>query len=161
MRRFVLFAFALVLCWPGFAEAAPRIVVPNRDIARGEKIDQADLMLQPATNAVQPGTATRTADIAGMEARRLLHAGESIRLSDVRHPILVTKGAIVTMTFDDDGISLTASARAIGSGGIGETITVQNPVSFRQIGAVVTGPGMVRAIGNSLTIATRTDMSGQ
>jgi hypothetical protein len=29
-------------------------------------------------------------------------------------------------------------------GGLGETVTIQNPISFRQITAVVTGPGQVR-----------------
>jgi flagella basal body P-ring formation protein FlgA len=31
-------------------------------------------------------------------------------------------------------------------GGIGETVTVQNPASYRQISAVVTGPGTVKAV---------------
>jgi flagellar basal body P-ring formation protein FlgA len=161
MSRTILFAIALLFCGTDIAAAAPRIVVPNRDIARGEVVEPADLMLQPAAGTVQPGTATRIAAIAGMEARRMLHVGESIRLSDVRHPILVNKGAIVTITFDDAGISLTASARAIGAGGIGDTIAVQNPVSFRQVGAVVTGPGTVRALDNGLVIAARADMSDQ
>jgi flagellar basal body P-ring formation protein FlgA len=158
MTRCILFAFALALSWPGLAHAAPRIVVPNRDIARGEVISADDLMLQPSAGAVQPGTVTRTADLAGMAARRLLHAGESIRNSDVRHPILVTKGSIVTMIFDSPGISLSANMRAISAGGVGETITVQNPASFRQVAAVVTGPGTVRAIETGLTVVSQAEL---
>jgi flagellar basal body P-ring formation protein FlgA len=57
----------------------------------------------------------------------------------------VAKGSTVTMTFDEPGISLTATGRALGEGGMGETIAVQNPASFRQVSCVVTGPGTVRA----------------
>ena len=49
------------------------------------------------------------------------------------------------MTFDAPGISLTATGRALSEGGVGETVTVINPVSYRQVMAVVTGPGTVRA----------------
>jgi flagella basal body P-ring formation protein FlgA len=37
--------------------------------------------------------------------------------------------------------------RAISEGGVGDSVTVQNPASFRMINAVVTGAGTVRAAG--------------
>jgi flagellar basal body P-ring formation protein FlgA len=86
--------------------------------------------------------------IVGQETRRSLRVGESLRPQDFRHPILITKGAIVTMTYDVPGVTLTASMRAIGAGGLGETITVQNPISYRQVGAIVTGPGQVQALNS-------------
>ena len=36
---------------------------------------------------------------------------------------------------------------AISEGGIGETVTVQNPSFYRIISAIVTAPGTVRATG--------------
>jgi flagellar basal body P-ring formation protein FlgA len=70
-----------------------------------------------------------------------------VSAADVRHPILVTKGQTITMTFDAPGVDLTAMGRALSEGGIGDSVTVQNPASFRMINAVVTGPGTVRATG--------------
>ena len=58
---------------------------------------------------------------------------------------MVTKGSTVTMTFEAPGLVLTASGRAMSEGGVGDTVTVQNPASYRQISAIVTGPGQVRA----------------
>ena len=85
----------------------------------------------------------------------MLRAGESVRLEDVRHPTLVTKGSTVTMIFEAPGITLTAIGRAMSEGGMGETVTVQNPVSFRQISAVVTGPGQVRALSAGASASPR------
>ena len=155
MMRIFLFAWALLLCWPAFANAGSRIVVPTRDIARGTTISQADLTSKTVDDNLLAGTVTSASDIVGMETRRMLHAGERMRLDDVRHPILVTKGSTVTMIFEAPGITLTAAGRAMSEGGLGETVTVQNPVSFRQISAIVAGPGQVRAQNVGAALSAR------
>jgi flagella basal body P-ring formation protein FlgA len=55
------------------------------------------------------------------------------------------------MMFEAPGVVLTASGRAMSEGGMGDTITVQNPTSFRQITATVSGAGIVRAAGGVKT----------
>jgi flagella basal body P-ring formation protein FlgA len=154
MMRILLLAWALLLCWPAFADAGVRIVVPARDIARGTTISQEDLATKTVDGNVLSGTVTSANDIVGMQTRRLLHAGESVRLEDVRRPTLVAKGSTVTMIFEAPGITLTAAGRAMSEGGLGETVTVQNPVSFRQVSAVVMGPGQVRAQNVGATLSS-------
>ncbi len=152
--RVSLFVVGLILAWPAFAGGVMRVVVPNRDIARGEVIGETDLVYGtiPA-NTVFSGIVTSVDALKGLEARRMLRAGELVRSDDVRHPVVVAKGAIVTMTFEAPGVTLTATGRAMSEGGIGDTVTVQNPASFRQISCVVTGPGAVRASGAALTVS--------
>ena len=146
--RTLLFLMSLAVAtaiMPAYADPA-RIAVPSRDIPRGVVLGDSDLEYRTIdATQVQPGTAVSMNALDGMETRRVLRAGETIRLDDVRHPILVTKGQTVTMVFAAPGITLTATGRAMSEGGIGETVTVQNPVSFRQITAIVTGAGEVRA----------------
>ena len=150
MRIFTLaFAFSLAALAPVFAADAvngPRIVMPVHDIERGETIADADLVMQTITpDRMRPGVVMAMADLVGHQARRVLRAGEPVRSDDVRMPILVVKGSTVTMTFAEPGIVLTGTGRAMGDAGIGESVVVQNPVSFRQVSCVVTGPGSVRA----------------
>jgi flagella basal body P-ring formation protein FlgA len=85
--------------------------------------------------------------VKGMQARRTLSAGRPFRGDDVRRPIVVTKGQTVTMEFAVPGVQLSAMGRAMSEGGIGDTVTVQNPVSYRMVSATVTAPGTVRATG--------------
>ncbi len=155
--RIVIFASALLMAYPAFAETGLRVVVPSRDIARGETISEGDLVYGtiPA-NTVFSGIITSVDALKGMEARRMLRANQVVRGDDVRHPIVVAKGAIVTMTFEAPGVTLTASGRAMSEGGVGDTVTVQNPASFRQISAIVTGPGAVRAATSATAIAPTT-----
>jgi flagella basal body P-ring formation protein FlgA len=155
MIRALLFAWALVLCWPAFADAGVRIVVPARDIARGTTILEADLATKTVDGNLPSGIVTSPSDLVGMQTRRVLHAGESVRIEDVRRPTLVAKGSTVTMIFEAPGITLTAAGRAMSEGGLGETVTVQNPVSFRQVSAVVTGPGEVRPQNVGAALSSR------
>ena len=65
----------------------------------------------------------------------------------MRKPIVIDKGETVTMQFTVPGVELTAMGRAMSEGGIGDTVTIQNPVSFRMITATVIAAGTVRATG--------------
>lgn len=157
MIRKLLFALCLIAASPALcamgaaganAQAGVRIVVPAHDIARGQTIAESDLTYATVEGgALMSGTVTNYDTVKGMEARRLLHAGDVMRADDVRRPIVVTKGQTVTMSFQAPGVELTAMGRAMSEGGLGDTVTVQNPVSFRMITATVTAAGMVRATG--------------
>jgi len=154
--RALIFAAIVLIATPALAAVpaseSARIVVPARDIMRGETISDSDLAIQNAPAGVTRGDlATTMNDLSGMEARRFLHAGEPVRVSDVRHPILVVKGTTVTMIFAAPGIVLTAIGKAMSEGGMGETVTILNPISYRQISCTVTGAGQVRA-GDVTTI---------
>jgi flagella basal body P-ring formation protein FlgA len=148
LALFLMLAVLPMLAGPAFAEGGVRIVVPAHDIARGQAIMESDLTfaMVPGT-ALMAGTVTTFAAVKDMEARRMLHAGEALRADDVRHPVVVTKGQIITMLFHAPGVDLTAMGRAMGEGGVGDTITVQNPSSFRMINGVISGPGTVTATG--------------
>ncbi|HEY0302308.1 MAG TPA: flagellar basal body P-ring formation chaperone FlgA [Rhizomicrobium sp.] len=155
--RIVIFASALLMAYPAFAESVLRVVVPNRDIARGETISEGDLVYGtiPAST-VFSGIVTSADALKGMQARRMLRAGQIVRNDDVRRPVVVAKGSIVTMTFEAPGVTLTATGRALGEGGIGDTVAVQNPASFRQVSAIVTGPGAVRAASSGPNLSSTT-----
>jgi len=148
----ILGALALVRALPLAADpafaATVRIVVPEHDIARGDTISENDLTYATVDGAaLMSGVPTRMDEVKGMQARRMLAAGQPFRGDDVRRPIVITKGQTVTMEFDAPGVRLTAMGRAMSEGGVGDTVTVQNPASYRMVSGIVTAPGTVRATG--------------
>ena len=140
---------ALLLAAAGSAFAGTvRIVVPAHDIARGDTISDGDLTYTTMDGAaLMSGVPTKIDEVKGMQARRVLTAGQPFRGDDLRKPIVVNKGETVTMQFVLPGVELTAMGRAMSEGGIGDTVTVQNPASYRMISGIVTAPGTVRATG--------------
>jgi len=155
MTRKFLFTFGLFVLMPAFLLAAGsafagtiRVVVPAHDIARGDTISETDLTYTTVDGAaLMSGVPTRIDEVKGMQTRRMLSAGQPFRGDDLRKPIVITKGQTVTMQFVLPGVELTAMGRAMSEGGIGDTVTIQNPVSYRMISGVVTAPGTVRATG--------------
>jgi flagellar basal body P-ring formation protein FlgA len=137
------------------ASVSAKIVVPARDVMRGEILGESDLALVDApAGMLASNIVTKFDTLIGMQTRRALRAGESLRSDDVRRPVIVTKGQTVTMRFSAPGVELTAMGRAMSEGGVGDTVTVQNPASFRMISAVVIGVGTVRAADPSLPSPT-------
>jgi flagella basal body P-ring formation protein FlgA len=125
-----------------------RIVVPAHDIARGDTISDNDLTYATVDGAaLMSGVPTKIDEVNGMQTRRMLVAGQPFRGDDVRRPIVITKGQTVTMQFIVPGVELTAMGRAMSEGGVGDTVTIQNPVSYRMISGTVVAPGTVRANG--------------
>jgi len=155
MTRKAIIVFWLLALIPGLLLAASqafagtvRIVVPAHDIVRGDIISESDLTYATVDGAaLMSGIPTKIDEVKGMQARRMLSAGQPFRGDDVRKPIVIGKGDTVTMQFIVPGVELTAMGRAMSEGGIGDTITIQNPASYRMIAGIVTAPGTVRATG--------------
>jgi flagellar basal body P-ring formation protein FlgA len=152
IRKFPIAALVALFPMSGFAaDPGVRVVVPAHDIPRGETIAESDLTYATVPgNALIAGVITNISAAKDMQARRLLQAGEAFRRDDVRKPIVVTKGQTVTMMFSAPGVELTAMGRAVGEGGIGDTVIVENPASFRMVSGIITAPGTVLASGPAL-----------
>jgi len=147
----IRYLLALALCTIAFSAFAQdganqiEVVVPAHDIARGAVIGESDLTVKSIPVLRMNDSIVRNApDATGKETRRALRAGELLRASDLKRPTLVAKGSTVTMVFEAPGITLTAVGRALAEGGEGDSIAVLNPTSYRQVVALVTGPGTVR-----------------
>jgi flagella basal body P-ring formation protein FlgA len=139
---------AIVLAAGQALASTMRIVVPVHEIARGDTIGESDLTYATVDGAALiAGVPTKMEEVKGMQARRTLAAGQPFRTDDLRRPIVITKGQTVTMQFAAPGVELSAMGRAMSEGGVGDTVTVENPVSYRMISAIVTAPGTVRATG--------------
>ena len=150
LRIALIFVFCAA-AFSAFAQPKPNdakevdVVVPAHDIARGSRIGEGDLTYQAvAAFRANTGVIRSIPEAAGKEARRALRAGEIIRPSDLKRQTLVAKGSTVTMVFEAPGMQLTAVGRALSEGGEGDSISVLNPTSYRQVSAVVVSAGTVR-----------------
>ncbi len=91
-------------------------------------------------------------DAVGMAARHDLTAGQVLTLADLVRPALIARGALVRMSLDSDGLSLSAQGIAAEAGAQGDRIHVENPLSRRIVLAEVTGPGEVRVAPRAATV---------
>jgi len=128
----------------GRAYRVTDVPVLARDLKPGETIAERDIQIteMPAEKLGQ-NVITAATDLVGTAARRMLRAGEPLRLGDIEAPVLVKKGALVTMSVHAPGLSLTAEGRALEDGARGDAIRVVNTNSKRTIVATVEAEGVV------------------
>lgn len=105
---------------------------------KGEVLTAGDIQWkQVRSSEVGSDTMTDIDHIIGMTPVRFLREGTSVRLSDVQKPVLVAKGALVTMMIKTPTMSLSVQGRALEDGVKGASIQVANTLSKRSVLATV------------------------
>lgn len=121
-----------------------KVPVLARRLTKGQVISREDVTLIPVdARRVKSDTVTDVSQLIGMAPRRMLRNHVPVRLSDVRRPLLVSKGEMVTLMLRTPAMTLTARGKAAESGSKGDLIRVINVQSKRPVAGVVAGPGMV------------------
>lgn len=111
-----------------------------RSLAAGEIVQPEDLIWGKA--AAAPATAPSDAEqVIGLAARRPLRAGASVSTRDVAPPVVIKTGELITVVYENEGISLALQGKAMASASVGDTLTVQNIQSKKVLQAVAVGPG--------------------
>jgi flagella basal body P-ring formation protein FlgA len=129
----------------GRAMATVPVVVATRRLALGDVIRGADVRLaRLRVERVRPGAAEAPDQVIGQQLRRPMTEGFPVMTGDLGPPAVVTKNALVVMTLDAPGLSLTVQGRALADAPQGGVLQVMNLESHAVVEALATGPGRVR-----------------
>jgi flagella basal body P-ring formation protein FlgA len=125
----------------------PTIEVPvlNHAVGRGETITAQDItMVKMREDSLRPTNLTDAGAIVGMAAKVALRANVPVAGADLQRPLAVSRGALVTLVLNFNGMALTAQGRAIDQGSLGDTVRVTNTHSNLTVEGVVDGTNRVR-----------------
>lgn len=126
------------------AIASRPIVVAARPVERGAIITAADVELRN-TDLTASGSLRRPAIVAvgdaiGMEVRHAIRAGEPLFLDQLRSPVVVKRGEVITVTSQAGGIRVRTTARARQDAAVGELVQVESLETRERYDVRVTGP---------------------
>lgn len=125
---------------PTAARGNIEVLTYARSLSAGEIVQPQDLVWGKA--AAAPADAPSDAEaIIGLAAKRPLRAGSSVSARDVSAPQVIKSGDLITVIYEDGGISLALQGKAMAAAGIGDTLPVLNTSSKKLIQAVASGPG--------------------
>lgn len=128
----------------GKIEPMTEVPVLRDTLRAGMVIGARDLkMITVPTHTLNHDVYLNTSDIVGLTPRRLISAGKPLKENQLEEPRIVGRGEPVTMIYNNNGIRLTASGKALENGSKGEVIRVVNMQSSRSIDATVTGTNEV------------------
>lgn len=137
---------ACALMAPSFGSASTLREVPvaSRDILRGHVLTLQDLKTQKMDLKRMPrGIVLEAENLLGLEAQRHIRSGKPIRHKYLRTPPHARSGEDVTIFFQQPGLQLKATGRALEDGQKGDIIRVMNDASKSVIKARITGNGEV------------------
>lgn len=127
----------------GTAIETVQTAIATRNIERSEILKASDIVTERRPK-IEAGNDLALRDRAiGMQARKLVRAGQPIRGADLGKPDLVTRDQNVTLIYNVPGIYLTVRGKAVDGGTEGDTVTVTNLQSKRNVQGTVVGPGQV------------------
>lgn len=118
------------------------LVVIKQNITPGTVITADMLEIQRRERRLVRGTIVQDpTTVLGSRNKRSFNVGQIISLQDL---CLVCRGDIVTIQISNNGLSVTATGVAQQDGTLGDTITVRNQQSGRNIQTEVVGVNQVR-----------------
>lgn len=128
----------------GSAHEMVEVYTALHTIERGAVVAESDLV---ATRMPRSRlTLRQVADagrIVGLAARRTIQAGRPLRAADFEQPVLVKRGAKVTLVYQTAGMTLTTIGQALSAGAEGDVIDILNLQSRRTVTGVVRGRDQV------------------
>jgi len=125
--------------------AIVEVVVPVRPIKVDEQIESDDVTTERIVlyDLKQPFV-THLAEVIGKAAIRPLPPQNAIRMTALRRPFAVHKGDRVMIEARQGGLSIQTVGVTKSHGELGQTITVSNVDSGKELRATVVAPGVVR-----------------
>lgn len=135
--------------WTRYIQASVQVfepvVVAARTLRRGEHLTAADISLEERDVSLLRDTVYRDpARAEGMALRRTVTAGSPLTGQSVTEPVLIRRGDTITITAENEAVSIRHQAVALQDGVLGKRISVRNRRSERVIQATVTGSGQAR-----------------
>lgn len=153
-RSIPVWARVKLLVAQQWVEAATNLPA-GRPIAAGQVIQKSGKQFPTA----HPGFKT-IADVVGRKPSRLIRAGQIVSAAMLKDPDEIERGDSVSVQVLSGGAQLSFKARAESSGGMGQTIAVQNPVSGKRFVAVVQEKGKVLVNSNARNLENDNGVAG-
>ena len=127
----------------GTAVETVEAAVLARGVESKEVLKASDVVIERRPKSEVGNDAASRERAVGMQVRRALRAGQSLRIADLAKPDLVTRDQAVTLVYESAGLYLTIRGKAIENGTEGDVVNVLNLQSKRTVSGVVVGRGQV------------------
>lgn len=128
------------------AVVSAQVVTATRDVRAGEVIPAEALTLE-RRDVAAPADATSDPElVAGKASRRALRSGQLVSRRWLLEPLLVRRGANVTIVARNVGVAVQVAGEALAAGRRDEIVDVRNKANGRVIRARVIGENAVEPV---------------
>ena len=129
----------LALCLVGISASAQTLVA-TRTVRANTVLAPADLTIVSKQTS---GALSTLEEAIGRETRVVLYAGRPIKPAQLGAPALVNRNDVVTLVFRTGGLAIVTEGRALGRGGLDDSIQVMNLASRSIVEGQITATATV------------------
>ncbi len=116
------------------------VPVLKNTLRNGDIIGALDIdYIEMSQKKVADGTVLDEKKLLNMTPRRAINSGRPLSYNDLESPKMVDRGDIVTLVFENSGMSLTVKGKSLQSGAMGDSVRVANLDSNKNLEGTVTG----------------------
>ena len=124
------------------------IYIANGSLSRGHIIRASDVYKSRKDLSRLPfGYITDAKALIGKQMKRHVQAGRILTPTQIRNPIVIKRGELISLKHDSQGFSISMRGTAMSDGAIGDRIRVKNNSSKRIVEGTISQAGVVN-IGN-------------
>ncbi|MCA0922616.1 flagellar basal body P-ring formation chaperone FlgA [Pseudooceanicola nanhaiensis] len=128
----------------GLAIVMVDVPVPARRMMPDEIVRAGDLQtIEMPWARVGAFAVTDSAELEGMQVRRMLQQGRPVMLQSVMQPLVIGRGDKVSIRYNDGLLALSAPGRALQDAHRGQELRIVNLVSNTSLTGTATGEGIV------------------
>lgn len=121
-----------------------KVWVPETDIEKDQIIKESDLISQMVREGrLRDDVVTDKDELVGKQVVRLLKADKLVSLRDIRDEVLVKKGQMATVVYQNRGLQITSKMEALEDGSKEQIITLVNNKSGKEVVGKVVDKNMV------------------
>ncbi|NUH64947.1 flagellar basal body P-ring formation protein FlgA [Sulfitobacter sp. S0837] len=131
----------------GLALITLPVPVPTRRLLPDDIITEDDLtVMRLPVGRVGAYVETEIDEVIGKQVRRVLTPGRPIQTQSIIHPLVISRGDRVEISFSDGLLDLRSPGRALSDAHEGQEVRIVNLISNKTVTGIATGEGTVEIV---------------
>ncbi len=131
----------------GLALITLPVPVPTRRLLPDDIIMEDDLtVMRLPVGRVGAYVETEIDEVIGKQVRRVLTPGRPIQTQSIIHPLVISRGDRVEISFSDGLLDLRSPGRALSDAHEGQEVRIVNLISNKTVTGIATGEGTVEIV---------------
>ncbi len=146
----------------GQAEEMIQVARLVKPINKGASVTTDDFVIEPFARTKLPQDAVADMKtLNGMSAKRAIPAGLPLRMSDLERSKKVLKQDLVTVIFENGGITISTRGKSLADGAVGDMVSVQNMHTKKIMEGKVVGAGLVSVEPSYVNFRNKTALNAR
>lgn len=116
-------------------------------LSAGDILQEKDIVMKKIPFEQKGENHADLKSLVGKQLKRAVRAGQTLETSNVRAAVVIEKGKLINLLYEQGGLSLKMQGKSLENGAVGEVVRFQNPQSKTIVEGEIIDAQTARVIG--------------